>query len=32
MIGRANWVGGTEGKVDPGCVLLVTILEALVGI
>jgi phosphoenolpyruvate---glycerone phosphotransferase subunit DhaL len=30
MIGRANWVGGTEGKLDPGCVLLVTILEALV--
>ena len=29
MIGRANWVGGTEGKLDPGCVLLVTILEAL---
>ena len=30
MIGRANWVGGTEGKLDPGCVLLVTVLEALV--
>ncbi len=30
MIGRANWVGGTEGKLDPGCVLLVTILESLV--
>jgi phosphoenolpyruvate---glycerone phosphotransferase subunit DhaL len=29
MIGRANWVGGTEGKLDPGCVLLVTVLEAL---
>jgi phosphoenolpyruvate---glycerone phosphotransferase subunit DhaL len=31
MIGRANWVGGTEGKLDPGCVLLVTVLEVLVG-
>ena len=31
MIGRANWVGGTEGKLDPGCVFLVTVLEALVG-
>ncbi len=29
MIGRANWVGGTEGKVDPGTVLVVTVLEAL---
>lgn len=29
MIGRANWVGGTEGKVDPGTVLLVSVLEAL---
>jgi phosphoenolpyruvate---glycerone phosphotransferase subunit DhaL len=29
MIGRANWVGGTEGKVDPGTVLVVTMLEAL---
>jgi dihydroxyacetone kinase len=29
MIGRANWVGGTEGKLDPGTVLVVTVLEAL---
>ncbi len=29
MIGRANWVGGTEGKVDPGTVLLVSVLEAI---
>ena len=29
MIGRANWVGGTEGKIDPGTVLVVTILEAM---
>lgn len=29
MIGRANWVGGTEGKVDPGTVLLVSVLEAV---
>jgi phosphoenolpyruvate---glycerone phosphotransferase subunit DhaL len=29
MIGRANWVGGTEGKVDPGTVLVVTVFEAL---
>ncbi len=29
MIGRANWVGGTEGKIDPGTVLVVTILEAI---
>jgi phosphoenolpyruvate---glycerone phosphotransferase subunit DhaL len=28
-IGRANWVGGTEGKVDPGTVLLVSVLEAI---
>lgn len=31
-IGRAGWVGErTEGKVDPGCALLIIILEALVG-
>lgn len=29
MIGRANWVGGTEGKVDPGTVLVVSIIEAV---
>lgn len=29
MIGRANWVGGTEGKLDPGTVLVVTVFEAL---
>jgi phosphoenolpyruvate---glycerone phosphotransferase subunit DhaL len=29
MIGRANWVGGTEGKLDPGTVLVVSILEAI---
>ena len=29
MIGRANWVGGTEGKVDPGTVLFVGVLEAI---
>lgn len=29
MIGRANWVGGTEGKVDPGTVLVVMVFEAL---
>ena len=32
MIGRANWVGGTEGKLDPGTVLVVSIIEALVGV
>lgn len=32
MIGRANWVGGTEGKLDPGTVLVVTVLEALMQI
>jgi len=31
-IGRAGWVGErTEGKVDPGCALLIIILEALAG-
>jgi phosphoenolpyruvate---glycerone phosphotransferase subunit DhaL len=32
MIGRANWVGGTEGKLDPGTVLVVSVLEALMGV
>ncbi len=31
-IGRAGWVGKrTEGKVDPGCALLIIVLEALAG-
>lgn len=31
-VGRAGWVGErTEGKVDPGCEVWVTILTALVG-
>jgi dihydroxyacetone kinase len=31
-VGRASWVGErTEGKVDPGCALMVMILEAIVG-
>ena len=29
-IGRAGWVGETEGKVDPGCAALVVILKGLV--
>jgi dihydroxyacetone kinase len=33
MIGRANWVGErTEGLVDPGTVLFVSALEAVLGI
>ena len=32
MVGRANWVGGTEGKQDPGTVLVVTLLEALMDV
>ena len=31
-IGRAGWVGErTEGKVDPGCAMLVMVLEAITG-
>lgn len=32
-IGRAGWVGErTEGRIDPGCAAMVTILEALAGL
>ena len=31
-IGRASWVGErTEGKVDPGCAMLVLVLQAIAG-
>ena len=31
QVGRASWVGDrTEGKIDPGCALLVCVLEGLI--
>lgn len=29
-VGRAGWVGESEGKIDPGCQACVIILSALV--